>query len=913
MRHLLSLILALFVLSAFGQGENNWWYWGQAPGLDFNGGAPVVELSSPMSHSEGSATISDENGNLLFYTDGVSVWDSTHTTMPNGTGLLGSWSTTQSAAIVNHPGNDSLYYIFTCDQVGFVNGFRYTVVDMTLNGGKGDVITTMKNQLLHTPTTEGVTVSVQPNCSDYWVISQKYNTDSFYVYEVTSAGLNTTPVKSRSGTVSGGGSGLGLGTLKVSPNQKLLCSPRWIGAGHFELHDFNNSTGVVSGMKTIDYTGFGSNYGCEFSPNSDVLYGTSSANADIVQFDLTAGSGAAISATSVVIGSRSTGIGMGGMQLAPDGQIYCARPFTNILGIIQFPDSLGTACSYQDTGINVTDNMNWGLSYYTRNGSTALQFSFNGRCWMDTTFFSITSDTADYDSILWIFDDVTSPHDTSTLANPSYVFQSAGIHRVALIKIDTNCADTTWRNVYIQDSLGVTAMVDTTICDTSSIVLFPSGTSGTPLPYSKLCGVYNVPLTGTTTTHTVGTSPSSVSVPSPFFGLVQDERMQILYTAGDFAGMDSGVLSEISFDIASKFSSRPYLDFTIKMKCTSKSSLSTAGGWETGTTLVYGPTSVTTTTGWNDFTLDKTFSWDGASNIIVEICWDNTGTSLFDAVRSTATGYNSVIMTTGIGSGCSLPSPTAQHSTRPNTRFKRNPFPTARDFVYCWSPGSTLVDSTARTPVTIPTATPTTYVVTIKTGECVSTDSVFVDIIRCSVLPVELLEFKAERADGGALISWLSANEVHLDGYFLQRREAGKDFENLKFFGAKGAGFQYAFLDENPLTGKNYYRLKAVDLDGQFEYSEIRSLEFWAKGSLKLYPNPLSNGNLFLDISSLEIPEDQNIEIRLLDVNGKTLFAEGRSSQKSYSLDFPQNLAPGVYLIELTWKGNMIRERFIRD
>src|SRR5688572_247537 len=94
----ISLFSSLFFLifgSLYSQKQVNHWYFGINAGLDFNSGAPVVLTNGALNTTEGTSAISDANGNLLFYTDGVNVWNNTHSVMPNGTGLQGDVSTTQ--------------------------------------------------------------------------------------------------------------------------------------------------------------------------------------------------------------------------------------------------------------------------------------------------------------------------------------------------------------------------------------------------------------------------------------------------------------------------------------------------------------------------------------------------------------------------------------------------------------------------------------------------------------------------------------------------------------------------------------------------------------------------------------------------------------------------------------------------
>tara|TARA_B110000858_G_C17785847_1_gene467253 strand:- start:1544 stop:1972 length:429 start_codon:yes stop_codon:yes gene_type:complete len=137
-RKLLLFVLCLPFLG-LAQKEGNIWYFGENAGLDFNNGSPVALTDGMLNTSEGCASICDANGNLLFYTDGMLVYNKNHGIMPNGTGLLGHSSSTQSAIIVKKPMSNNLYYIFTVDDIFNTNGgaVTYSIVDMSLDGGLG--------------------------------------------------------------------------------------------------------------------------------------------------------------------------------------------------------------------------------------------------------------------------------------------------------------------------------------------------------------------------------------------------------------------------------------------------------------------------------------------------------------------------------------------------------------------------------------------------------------------------------------------------------------------------------------------------------------------------------------------------------------------------------------------------------
>ena len=117
MKKLLLLFLTLFVSTdiLIAQKESWNWYFGNHAALNFSTGTPVPLLNSALYGLEGTASISDSSGNLLFYTNGNVVYDSTHNLMQLGTGLSGNNSSTQSALIVKKPGSDSLYFLFTVD------------------------------------------------------------------------------------------------------------------------------------------------------------------------------------------------------------------------------------------------------------------------------------------------------------------------------------------------------------------------------------------------------------------------------------------------------------------------------------------------------------------------------------------------------------------------------------------------------------------------------------------------------------------------------------------------------------------------------------------------------------------------------------------------------------------------------
>jgi hypothetical protein len=374
-RILFILLISCFCKTSFSQKQNNNWYFGGFAGVTFNSGIPVALTNGLMYQAEGSAVMSDNNGNLLFFTDGVTVWNRNLDTMPNGKELWGNYSATQSALIVPQPGNCNIYYIFTVpadiNSQDITTPMAYSVVDMSLDGGLGDIST--KNTPLYLPVTEKLTGTLKSNGTDYWVMAHAYNSNSFLAYSVTSTGVDTIPIISNSGPVIQEIYPYNnvIGYMKFSPDGSKLCYAN-IDSDSSQLFDFDNATGEVSNDLALPIHGEDSGfeyYGLEFSPDNSKLYIATwpSWQYVITQFDLSAGSPVAIqnSATQIinrVYNADSTKFQNGGaLELGPNGKIYSALYNQNILAVINQPNLEGTLCDWADTGVLLNNKCLCGL------------------------------------------------------------------------------------------------------------------------------------------------------------------------------------------------------------------------------------------------------------------------------------------------------------------------------------------------------------------------------------------------------------------------------------------------------------------------------------------------------------------------------------------------------------------------
>lgn len=436
-----TLYILLFILPTlvFSQQEASVWYFGGNAGIKFHTDGSITPLTNgQLNTSEGCATLSDSNGNLLFYTDGATVWNKNHAIMANGSGLMGNWSSTQSATIVPKPGSTTLFYVFTLDYEVHPNGFRYSIIDMSLNNGIGGV-TTNKNILIYTPSDEKLSIVKHTNGTDFWVVTHGWNSNTFYSYLLTASGLSAMPVLSNCGSVVTGSHDNVWGYMKISPDGTKL------GIAHtpinFELMDFDANTGIVSNPLTL----FSLNgaYGVEFSPNSQVLYASLIGNPvyKIIQFDLTASN--VLNSAQYVY---SASIAPLALQLGPDNKIYFAEYNQPKLGVINSPNTIGLGCNAQINAIDLAGRKcKYGLPPFIVSYFNA-SFTAVNLCLGASTQFSIDSN-ATVTSALWDFGDGT----TATLVNPTHQYAMAGNYTVSITATTANGTSTKSKQITISE------------------------------------------------------------------------------------------------------------------------------------------------------------------------------------------------------------------------------------------------------------------------------------------------------------------------------------------------------------------------------------------------------------------------------------------------------------------------------
>ncbi len=446
-----------FVFSFFflySQKETNKWYFGNHQALDFNTNPPTIINGSALFSFEGSASMADNNGNLLFYTDGVTVWNQLNAPMANGTGLLGGIGVPgigvgyQCALILKQPGTVNQYFVITAPAGTSTNVIYYSKIDMSLAAGMGSV--TIKNVPLFNMSTGKITGVKHCNGQDYWIITHDLFSATFRCFLLTSAGINTTPVLSTIGTIHNND----YFTMKVSPNGKKLGLGIQINSnyiGNYELYDFDNSTGVVSNSLIL-----ASNIpiqSCEFSPDGTKFFGLGSYpnTAKILhQWDLCNNSNSGIVNSHYTLSTNY----FGELQLASNGKIYHSDNGSYSLSVITNPNNYGSSINYSQeiqscgTNTNTANLPNFVCSYFRQ----AKQFDYNygptANC-LTPSFVAVPCPYASppVQSVQWNFGDAASGNNNfSTFLNASHSYPNPGNYSVQCI-IHFNCYTDTLNQV----------------------------------------------------------------------------------------------------------------------------------------------------------------------------------------------------------------------------------------------------------------------------------------------------------------------------------------------------------------------------------------------------------------------------------------------------------------------------------
>jgi gliding motility-associated-like protein len=429
------------------------WFFGRRAGMDFSGGAPVVMLGGKVDGSgqEQSSTMCDTTGNVLFYSDSYNLYDGTNTFKQT---LNGGTSSTNSSVCFPDPANPAkqFYYVTANQDLGgggtfsATPGIYYYHIQRT-GPGTINVLSGPTLLALNSQVTEQLCAGTDTN-GGYWVVAHQGgggggNGNQIWSWNFTPSGVGAKQISSIAGTDAATSF---QGSLKINKCQNRLAAVMY--SGKVEVYDWDNAAGKVTSLyRSYSIPGaFG--YGCEFSPDGNMLYFTSLVANQLYQFDLA-------SNTVITLGGSSNNINeMGTIQLGPDDKVYV----TNVanyaqpcyIGVVSNPNTAGVGCSYSSTGFILNNSVgNWPnifrgianeawinpiLNIDTTGACKQLVFSYN-----ISTYFG-KNVSIQVGSEEWDFGD-GSGFQAGLGATPSHTYASGGSYTITMRVKDGICGN----------------------------------------------------------------------------------------------------------------------------------------------------------------------------------------------------------------------------------------------------------------------------------------------------------------------------------------------------------------------------------------------------------------------------------------------------------------------------------------
>ena len=438
MNKLLPCFFFFISLYCFSQRETDNWFFGNKAGLNF--GIDVVNTltDGQMIAPAGCSSISDSNGNLLFYTNGSAVWNSNHEIMKNGSLIAGELENLQNSIIIKKPLTEDTFYIFTTRENKSTSPFLPVGLFFSEVSFKNDPLgeVTIRYSRIKETVTQRITAVHHKNGKDFWVItfgkqssaSSKY--DTFSIFKINETGLIRSPI-----TVQGSETVSTYGDMKVSPNGKYIAVADYTDR-YLYIYNFNNETGEVTFNKRIitDPAPLAARFpkGVEFSIDSKKIF-FSSENGDnnyIYEYRLEGGD--LFESKKLIFSTNDYKIGS--LQLSKNEMIYAAC-YDNNFNNEQIGSIENVATDFATFNKNTDISPNFSLKglpnfvqSYFRN-----RIITENQCVFDMFNFDLDS-YAPIASVTWDFGD----GNTSKLMNPEHTYTAPGDYIVtATININS--------------------------------------------------------------------------------------------------------------------------------------------------------------------------------------------------------------------------------------------------------------------------------------------------------------------------------------------------------------------------------------------------------------------------------------------------------------------------------------------
>ncbi len=872
---LLILIFFCWISRIFGQGEANVWYFGEKFGLNFNTTPPTVLTNGSNATSsgegEGSSSICAADGTLLAYGDAVNLYRGNGTTL---TSLTGGYSTSQTI-IVPWPGLAGNYVHLNVKRSGGAGSNVATGIDYTRFSATTPANATLvgtANTALHTGSVTQALTVVPDQANGYWIVGHEKSSNNYIVYRLTNSGF-TGP----NNYAVGASANNDIGSFKVNSCFNRI-SHAMFGQTNVQIVSFNNSTGVVTGL-THDITNFESSqtYYSEFSPNGNILYVTllgesgSPAVHRIYQFDISVPANVNNAGARYIVENAGPTGGVNrlcAIQLGPDGKVYATmhKDWGNNGGgvsVINNPDVFGVGCGYErlkyaNTNGSISSWPGHGLPPVLRNfltssvkvKSATTGIDFDQVCAGNPFAFDV-----DFNGVVseykWNIDANLNTSIEYTTAAPSHTYNTVGTYKV-LVTIKDNC------NYIYKDSSIVKV----------NEVLNPAG------------NVTCAPVRGNIT--------SAAPAVSPF-----------KYVWSSNAAM-TNIIAQGATNVA-----LPLLDGPVYVKTVNTTTTASAINLNNGPSGY--PSNSDVSIYKMAFSVNKSllrltnFKWASGAptwnatniteNLTVKIVHVTSGKTVWSNVRN-----NVVVLGTGSGTqfleNVNLDLAAGSYEiifTSSGTAYKLKNY---SGFGNISDAQGALTHHTNVTAGYGLVAGDFNYTLTTTTFTDYPCSNVGTINFTCP-LPVHFISTSVNKE---GLVQWKTSWEKDNAYYEIEKKVGNGGFEYIaKVLGAGTSTNvnNYEFIDPSVSAGIAYYRIKQVDVDGSYSYSDIISLNIQSSSLelVKVYPNPSIDGN-FSVITGIE----SNIDYELISSTGEVV----RNGLIAFKKDFVANdLVKGIYILKL--------------
>jgi gliding motility-associated-like protein len=354
-----NIILKLFFFNVFllclilnvSAQRGKHWYFADSAALKFDASSITSLINSSLGNGQLGAsctTMSDTSGTLLFYNNGMDIWNKHHQIMLNGGNIANNGG--NQIISIPLPNNDSIYYLFynKYNSSAAQNSLYYTVINMNRQNGLGEVV--QRNVLLQNANTTGISAISNINKRDYWIVTKYFYSPIFYSFKLTDTGIITQPIVSDFSTFNPIINLLGGCSMKTSPNGKLIS----INGEYFFY--FNGNTGILDNPRRLRPVGNYNTFGYSFSPNSLRFY-RSSGNSGrlLIQYSLdnlfTTSAPFEYNDSTEIHYAQPNSSSIWDMQIGADSKIYAIRYNSSRLSCISKPNDSSYNCQFVDTAI----------------------------------------------------------------------------------------------------------------------------------------------------------------------------------------------------------------------------------------------------------------------------------------------------------------------------------------------------------------------------------------------------------------------------------------------------------------------------------------------------------------------------------------------------------------------------------